>query len=117
MADGLDSATRVFIFELGTVILRYVALYSLFDGVYLCCFGAIKGSGDVWFPMGAMAFWGIFGLMVPIMLLFLAGAATINMLWACMVFYIIALTLTGFWRYKGGKWMSMRVIEPALDLE
>ena len=117
LADGLDGASRLFILELGTTLLRYVALYSVFDGIYLCCFGAIKGSGDVWFPMGAMAFWGIFGLIVTIMALFLFGAATLHTMWLCIVFYIIALTATGFWRYKGGKWMGMRVIEPALDME
>ncbi|MDR2386653.1 MAG: MATE family efflux transporter, partial [Deltaproteobacteria bacterium] len=58
-----------FIYELGSVILVYVAIYSVSDGLYLCCFGAIKGAGDVWFPMGAMAVWGIFGLMMPVLLL------------------------------------------------
>ncbi|MDR2456007.1 MAG: MATE family efflux transporter, partial [Deltaproteobacteria bacterium] len=117
IAEDLDSATQAFILGLGTILLRYVALYSVFDGIYLCCFGAIKGSGDVWFPMWAMAFWGIFGLIAPISALFLFGAATIEAMWLCMVLYILLLTGTGYWRYKGGKWMGMRVIEPALDLE
>jgi MATE family multidrug resistance protein len=117
LADGLDPAQNAFILELGTILLRYVAVYSVFDGIYLCCFGAIKGSGDVWFPMMAMAFWGIFGLIAPILALFALGAATIHAMWICMIIYILCLTATGFWRYRGGKWMGMRVIEPALDLE
>jgi MATE family multidrug resistance protein len=116
LADGLDPAQRAFILDLGTVLLRYVACYSVFDGIYLCCFGAIKGSGDVWFPMLAMAFWGIAGLVAPIMVLFAVGAATIESMWVCMVLYIVCLTVTGAWRYRSGKWMRMRVIEPALDL-
>ena len=116
LAESLDPSQRAFILEMGTVILRYVAAYSLFDGFYLCCFGAIKGAGDVWFSMLAMAFWGAFGMIIPIMALFALDAATIHSMWACMIFYVLGMSATGYWRYRGGKWMGMRVIEPALDL-
>jgi MATE family multidrug resistance protein len=117
LSSGLDPSQRLFVLELGSRLLMYVAIYSVLDGIYLCCFGAIKGSGDVWFPMMAMGLWGVVGLIAPIMVLFALGAATIHAMWACMILYIFCLTATGFWRYKGGKWMGMRVIEPALDLE
>jgi MATE family multidrug resistance protein len=117
LATDTGPDIRSYILNMGTTLLRYVAVYSAFDGVYICCFGAIKGSGDVWFPMIAMAFWGIFGLIVPIMLLFSLGLANIHSLWFCMIFYILCLTATGVWRYKSGKWMSMRVIEPAFGAE
>ncbi|MDR0622706.1 MAG: MATE family efflux transporter [Deltaproteobacteria bacterium] len=116
LADDMDPATLGFIYDLGSVILVYVALYSFFDGLYLCCFGAIKGAGDVWFPMAVMGLWGIFGLIVPILVLFALGHATIHTMWYCMVFYISGSTLTGVWRFKQGKWKSMRVIEPPVEL-
>ncbi|MDR1657746.1 MAG: MATE family efflux transporter [Deltaproteobacteria bacterium] len=115
LTSDLPAGDRAFILHLGTVILRFVAAYSIFDGIYLCCFGAIKGSGDVWFPMLAMGFWGIFGLVLPIMILFALNAATIYSLWFCMIVYILCLTATGFWRFKSGRWMTMRVIEPVLN--
>ena len=117
LAEGLEPAQKLFILGLGTTLLRYVAIYSILDGIYLCCFGAIKGSGDVWFPMWAMGFWGFFGLVAPITALFAIGHATIHAMWMCMIFYMFCLTITGFWRYHAGKWMAMRVIEPALDAE
>ncbi|MDR2367723.1 MAG: MATE family efflux transporter [Deltaproteobacteria bacterium] len=115
LSDGLDPVTRGYVFELGSLILVYVALYSFFDGLYLCCFGAIKGAGDVWFPMAAMGLWGAFGLIAPILILFALGEATIHTLWYAMIFYICGSTLTGAWRYKIGKWKSMRVIEPVIE--
>jgi MATE family multidrug resistance protein len=113
MPEGGNPQTYDMVMSLGRVLLIYVAFYSFLDGTYLCCFGAIKGAGDVLFPMMAMGLWGIFGLVVPIMFLFLFDVATIHTLWYCMVFYVMGLTLTGVWRYKGGKWKSMKVIEVA----
>jgi MATE family multidrug resistance protein len=112
LSSDLDPAQLEFIYGLGSVILMYVAIYSFFDGLYLCSFGAIKGAGDVWFPMAIMGLWGLFGLIIPILGLFSMGWANIHTLWYCMVFYICGSTLTGVWRYKQGKWKSMRVIEP-----
>jgi MATE family multidrug resistance protein len=114
LAKDLDLSTMDYINTLGPVLLVYVAGYSFLDGLYLCCFGAIKGAGDVWFPMMAMAIWGLFGLTAPILLLFWLDLATIHTMWYCMVFYVSGLTITGAWRYKKGKWKSMRVIEPVL---
>jgi MATE family multidrug resistance protein len=111
IADGLDTGTVDYMLSLGKSLLRFVAAYSFFDGLYLCCFGAIKGAGDVWFPMVAMAAWGLLGLVAPILILFSLGWATIFTMWICMVFYVIGLTATGIGRYMGGKWKGMQVIE------
>ncbi|MDR2422991.1 MAG: MATE family efflux transporter, partial [Deltaproteobacteria bacterium] len=48
---NVNLAERNFILTLGPNLLKFVAFYCLFDGVYLCCFGAIRGAGDIWFPM------------------------------------------------------------------
>jgi multidrug resistance protein, MATE family len=31
--------------------------------------------------------------------------------WSCVVFFIATLFLMSWWRYLGGKWKDMRVIE------
>ncbi|MDR1035435.1 MAG: MATE family efflux transporter [Deltaproteobacteria bacterium] len=116
MPSGMDPAAAARITALGTVLLKFVVLYSFFDGIYICCFGTIKGAGDVWFPMWAMAVWGAL-LFLGVMALFLVDAATIYSLWAVLVTYVLLLTFTGYWRFRSGKWMKLRVIEagPALD--
>ncbi|MDR1920340.1 MAG: MATE family efflux transporter [Candidatus Adiutrix sp.] len=111
LADHYEPAVSARIMELGVILLRFVAVYTIFDGLYLCCFGALSGAGDVWFPMAVMGLGGIFGLAAPVWLLFAAGWASVYTLWAAFVFYVLVLTAAGAWRYRLGKWRSMRVIE------
>ncbi|MDR3203801.1 MAG: MATE family efflux transporter [Deltaproteobacteria bacterium] len=111
VSANYDVATADLILNLGSKLLFFVAIYSLMDGFYLCTFGAVKGAGDVWFPMAAMFIWGILGIVAPILALFWLGWADIFNMWLCMIFYIFGLTITGIWRYKSGKWMTMKVIE------
>jgi MATE family multidrug resistance protein len=114
MPEAEDAAVKARIIALATVLLRFVVLYSFFDGLYICCFGALKGAGDVWYPMWAMALWGA-AMIAGQVALFLTGAATIYTLWAVLVSYVLALTFTAYWRFRSGKWLSARVIEPALE--
>ncbi|MDR2460985.1 MAG: MATE family efflux transporter [Deltaproteobacteria bacterium] len=111
MSNSLDPQEASNLTRVGTIILRFVVIYCLFDGLYLCCFGAVKGAGDVWYPMFAMAFWAVVGLILPIIALFYLGWANIYSLWAVLVFYVLAVTATGVHRFLSRKWMVMKVIE------
>ncbi|MDR0880969.1 MAG: MATE family efflux transporter [Candidatus Adiutrix sp.] len=111
LASHYDPAARAQILELGVILLRYVALYTAFDGLYIYCFGALSGAGDVWFPLAAMGLAGVFGLAVPIWLLFAFNLADIYTLWGAFVLYILCLTGGGVWRYRQGRWRQMRVID------
>ncbi|MDR1083871.1 MAG: MATE family efflux transporter [Deltaproteobacteria bacterium] len=107
-----DPAEQIFIMQMGRVLLMFVAAYCIFDGFYLCSFGAIRGAGDVWFPMLAMGFWGLFGLVAPIMLLLILDLGDIYYFWVIMVSYVLGLTGTGVWRYRSRIWMTKSVIGP-----
>jgi MATE family multidrug resistance protein len=111
-----NPAEKIFIMQLGPTLIMFMASYCLLDGCYLCCFGAIRGAGDVWFPMLAMAFWGLFGLMVPILILMYFNLANIYYFWIVMVLYVFGLTATGVWRYRSRIWMTKSVIDHSLDL-
>ncbi|UQZ90341.1 MATE family efflux transporter [Deltaproteobacteria bacterium Smac51] len=113
MADSYDPETVAMIMDLGVILLRFVVVYTIFDGIYLCCFGALSGAGDVFFPMAVMGICGVFFMALPVWVLSISGHATIYTLWAAYVFYILVLTAVGGWRYRQGKWKSMRVIEGA----
>ena len=106
-----DPETARQIMELGVVLLRFVVAYTLFDGLLLCAFGALSGAGDVWFPMVVMGLTGIFGLILPIWLLFKLGLADINTLWLTFVSYILVMNAAVNWRYRQGRWRNRRVIE------
>lgn len=113
--DTYTSSQQEQIYKLGETLLQFVVLYGLFDGLYLCCFGAIRGAGDVMFPMYAMAFGGIFVLTIPSLILFYLGWATIYTLWGIFVFYVVSLTAAGVVRYRGGRWRSMSIIERPVE--
>jgi len=111
LSDSYTPAEAGRILELGVVLLRFVVIYSLFDGLYLCAFGALSGAGDVWFPMAAMGLTGLAGLILPIWLLFELNLASINSLWIVFVLYILILNAAGNWRYRQGRWRDKKVIE------
>lgn len=111
LADHYDPVIAEQILVTGEYMLRFVVAYTVFMGLYLCCFGALNGAGDVWFPTVAMGLSGFFGLVVPTWLLFHYDLATVTTLWSAFVFYVLILTAAGVWRYRQGKWRSMQVIE------
>ncbi len=116
MGQEYDAETAARLVGMGVTLLRFVAVYTIFDGIYLCCFGALSGAGDVFFPMAIMGFAGVFCMAIPAWLLFAFGWANIYNLWSAFVFYVLALTALAAWRYRQGRWQSMRVIEKATEL-
>ncbi len=111
LAEHYDPQEAAQLVELGTMLLRFVVIYTLFDGFYLCYFGALSGAGDVWVPMGIMAV-GVFGfLLLPVWLLFTFDFVTVHSLWTFYVIYILSLTSMVTMRFRTGKWRSKKVIE------
>ncbi len=97
------------------VLLRYVALYSMVDGVSLTYFGALKGAGDTKFLMYVMLFASVCVLIAPAWLAVRAGVGGIHGPWLALTAYICVLA-TAFWlRFRHGAWTRRRVIENATD--
>ena len=97
--------------DLGVVLLRFVALFCLFDSMNLIFSAGIKGAGDTRFIMwtvGAIAF----GFMIiPAYIAVEILHAGIYTLWILVTFYIAMLGLAFLLRYKQGKWKKMSVME------
>ncbi len=108
LGEGDGKAARVE--QLVPVLLRFVAIYSLFDSMSLIFAFALRGAGDTRFvTLISLA------LAWPIMVLptWLAWYYRWGLFWAWTVCsaYVIALGLTFLLRFLAGKWKSMRVIE------
>jgi MATE family multidrug resistance protein len=92
------------------VLLRFVAVYCLFDCVNLVLSFALRGAGDTRF-VGVVAL----ALSWPLMVLptWLAAERRWDLLWAWAFAsgYIMTLALLFLLRFLGGRWRSMRVIE------
>ncbi|HET6452076.1 MAG TPA: MATE family efflux transporter [Spirochaetia bacterium] len=114
-AAASDPREFAAISDLAAVLLRFVAVYTLFDAGNIIFSSAIKGAGDTRFVM-----WMILCLSLGIMVLpnFAAirwFSAGIYVCWTLASAYVIVLAVAFFLRYRQGKWESMRVIEtPAL---
>jgi MATE family multidrug resistance protein len=110
-ASQADPASFGSIRQLTIILLRFVALYSLFDSLSLIFASAIKGAGDTRFVMVIILVVSLGVLIIPSYLALVWLEAGIYTGWAIASTYVITLGLTFLFRFLGGKWKSMRVIE------
>ncbi len=107
----LDAAGYAAIVASGTVLLRFVAVYSVFDAVGMILFGALKGAGDSRFLMWSMGGAAPVVMIVPTYVAVERFGAGLYTAWAFLTAYIVVLAGLMHRRYRGGKWRAMRVIE------
>jgi multidrug resistance protein, MATE family len=101
--------------EMGVVLLRYVALYSLADAISIVYFGALKGAGDTRFVMLVMLAASVGVLILPAWWLVDSGLGGIHGPWLCLSAYICFLATCFGLRFRHGAWERRRVIEAAQD--
>lgn len=114
-----DDPAQAEVLQLAARIMRYVAAYLIFDGLFVLYSGALKGAGDTRFAMWMMVAmsWALFA--VPCLLVYrLMGPEleTFWTLWRIFVGYIILAGVVFYLRYRQGRWKSMRVIEATDEL-
>lgn len=95
-----------------TVLLWFIAVYSLFNSIEVVYTFALRGAGDTVFVT-----WVSILLAWPMMVFptWLAWKFNWGLYWAWgfASAYIIAIAMVFMFRFRGGKWKSMRVIEHA----
>lgn len=95
------------------VLLRFVALYCLFDAMNLIFSGALRGAGDTRFILRV----GLMMCPIPAVLTWWGieqwGAGLIFS-WVVLTVWTCALGLIYLLRFLQGHWRRMRVIEPAV---
>lgn len=100
--------------RIATVLLKFIAIYCLFDSMTIIFISALKGAGDTLFVMVIAGVMSIFGLIIPSYLVMVKYQLGIYPGWAVCTAYISILGIAFFLRYLTGKWKHMRVIEPNL---
>lgn len=111
--DQSSPAVRAQLVGLGVQLLRFVALYTLFDALTIIYMGALKGAGDIYFVMWTMGLASMGILIIPSWVGLEVVGLGLNFLWGCVVLYVMAIGLAFRWRFKRGAWQKMRVIEAA----
>jgi MATE family multidrug resistance protein len=108
--DPKDSVNWGDVAGLIPILLRFVAVYCLFDCLNLIFSFALRGAGDTRF-VTAVAL----GLAWPVMVLPTWASWRFGWglyaAWGFVTLYIIVLAATFLWRFRRGPWRTMRVIE------
>jgi MATE family multidrug resistance protein len=111
-AAGADPSSFGEVGRLTVVLLRFVALYSIFDMMNVVFAGGLKGAGDTTYPLVATIILGWTAMLVPAWLLAERGAGVVAA-WSAPSVYIVLLGVLMMRRFRAGRWKAMRVIEPA----
>jgi MATE family multidrug resistance protein len=96
--------------RIAVVLLRFVALYSIFDTMNIVFAAGIKGAGDTRFVMIMILIVSTGILVVPTFLSLLVFRAGIYTAWIFVTAYVIILGFAFLLRFLQGNWKSMRVI-------
>lgn len=116
-ASQADPASFAAIRKTTLILLRFVAIYSLFDALNIVFASAIKGAGDTRFVMFMIAIVSSLALVVPSYIALVLLQAGIYTAWTIASVYVSILGLVFLFRFLGGKWKSMRVIEQTNDIK
>ncbi len=94
------------------VLLKFVAVYCLFESVSLILSSALRGAGDTRFVSAATLVFSWTIMVLPTLLARHEGWGLYSV-WIFATTYIVLLSFVFIWRFRQGKWKRMRVIENA----
>jgi multidrug resistance protein, MATE family len=100
------------ILKQGTVILRIIAFYSLFDTANVVYAFALRGAGDTSFIMKNFIILTPVCLILPVWVGIQFLGMGIYGAWIVAAFFVCVLGVSFTIRFLQGKWKQMRVIEP-----
>lgn len=106
---GAGAAEFDGVLRAGMVILRFVALYCVMDAFNVIFLGSLQGAGDTRWTLAASA---------VMHAVFLAGLIALDHfhagvlgMWGFVSLFVCTYATVWLFRFRGGKWKSMRVIE------
>lgn len=97
--------------ETAIILLRFIAVYSLFDTMNIIFASGIKGAGDTRYVMLMTFVLSLFGLAIPTYVVLNVFHLNLYAAWTVITLYIIGLSFAFLTRFLGGKWKTMQVIE------
>ena len=99
------------VYRISVILLRFVAVYSVFDTMNIIFASAIKGAGDTRFVMFVILIASVIVLIVPTYLALVIFGYGLMVSWVVVSAYVIILGFVFYFRFVGGRWKTMRVIE------
>ncbi len=95
---------------MASTLLKFVAVYILFDVFYMTFTAALKGAGDTRFLLILISSATFCLMLVPLTVGIYFFGMTVYMAWSCIVIFIGSLAVLTSLRFRGGKWEKMLVI-------
>ena len=113
---AVNADAQVFpeIYAMSVILLRFVAIYSLFDTLNIVFASAIKGAGDTRFVMFTSTILSLVVLVLPTYLVVVVFEYGLMASWVMATLYVCLVGIVFYIRFVGGKWKKMRVIEAGL---
>jgi MATE family multidrug resistance protein len=93
-------------------LLVCVAIFSMADAINMSFAFALRGAGDTWF-VSLLTFCLAWPIMVVPTFIVVQVGANLYWAWAFATAHIFAMAVCFFFRFRSGKWKTMRVIEAA----
>ena len=115
-AHRADPAGFQEIYHYSVVLLRFVAVYSIFDTMNIIFCSALKGAGDTPYVMIVTVILSLFVLILPTYVVVVRLDWGLMAAWVLASAYIILIGVIFYLRFLGGKWKSMRVIEQVVPV-
>jgi multidrug resistance protein, MATE family len=109
---GADPSTFAEVGALTATLLRFVALYSIFDMMNVVFAAGLRGAGDTTYPLLATLVLGWAAMLVPAWLVVERGGGLLGA-WVAPTAYVLLLGVLMLRRFRAGRWKGLRVIEPA----
>ncbi|MBF0258444.1 MAG: MATE family efflux transporter [Desulfamplus sp.] len=97
--------------EMGTILLRFVALFLFFDSLVIIYSGALKGAGDSQFVMWSIISVSLIFLFVPVWFGINRFGMGLYFSWSCITAYLLVLFIIVITRYNNGKWKEIRILD------
>jgi MATE family multidrug resistance protein len=110
-AAGADPQAFAAVARIATVLLRFVAVYSIFDMMNVVFGGGLKGAGDTTYPVAAVIVlsWGV--MLIPAYVGCTFFHRGVYFAWTAASGYVFCVGLLLMRRFRQGRWKTMRVIE------
>lgn len=99
--------------NLTRVLLKFVALYSIFDTMNVIFISALRGAGDTKYIMNAFLSTSIFIFLLPLYILTFFFSINILFAWVIATIYVITCGLLFLLRFLKGNWKNIKIIESA----
>jgi MATE family multidrug resistance protein len=93
------------------ILIKFIALYSIFDVLNVIFSSTLKGAGDTKFIMIYISLLSLTFLIIPTYLIVEYFRLDIIHAWIILTFYISLLGIGFFLRFLQGKWKNMRIIK------